>query len=131
MTPQHEPILLDCSSHFSLRSGALPSSRRLPTPRAPRRGAVDGAWWPRTTDLVAEGTETATAQALLSAASQPGNELTTDELVAVGTRQSLDHAQNAAALCRWDSEGGHSAPMDPEDRRSSFAGSPSPAGGLI
>lgn len=130
MTPQHEPILLDRSSRFSLRSGALPSSRRLPTPRAPRHGAVDGAWWPRTTDLVAEGTETATAQALLSAASQPGNELTTDELVAAGTRQSLDHAQNAAALRRWDDEGGHSA-VDPEDRRSSFAGSPSPAGGLI
>lgn len=67
MTPQHEPILLDRSSRFSLRSGALPSSRRLPTPRASRHGAVDGAWWPHTT----------------------------------------------------------------EDRRSSFAGSPSPAGGLI
>ncbi|MGF6886003.1 hypothetical protein ABIA39_007484 [Nocardia sp. GAS34] len=198
MTLQHEPILLDRSSRLALR-GALRSSRRLPTPRAPRPGAVDGAWWPRTTDLVAEladlevllagragrvdrimynmtawqpaprrtmiggrsvhldgyqhlpthtlcvlgldrtrlvllvipaGTATATAQALLSAASQPGNELTTDELVAAGTRHSLDHTQNAAALRRWDDEGGHSA-VDPEDRRSSFAGSPSPAGGLI
>ncbi|MEV6102353.1 DUF5994 family protein [Nocardia sp. NPDC051981] len=33
---------------------APPSSRRLPTPRAPRPGAVDGAWWPCTSDLVAE-----------------------------------------------------------------------------
>ncbi|MFD9614738.1 DUF5994 family protein [Streptomyces sp. NPDC059083] len=53
MTLQHESILLDRSSRFALRT-ALPASRRLPTPRAPRRGAVGGAWWPRTTDLVAE-----------------------------------------------------------------------------
>ncbi|WP_327120541.1 DUF5994 family protein [Nocardia sp. NBC_01730] len=51
MTLQHE---LDRSSRFALRSGAPPASRRLPTPQAPRRGAVDGAWWPRATDLVAE-----------------------------------------------------------------------------
>ncbi|WP_245717882.1 DUF5994 family protein [Nocardia miyunensis] len=54
MTRQHEPILLDRSSRFTLRSGPPPASRRLPTPRAPRPGAVDGAWWPRTSDLVAE-----------------------------------------------------------------------------
>ncbi|PFW98645.1 hypothetical protein CJ469_06046 [Nocardia farcinica] len=54
MTRQHEPILLDRSSRFALRSGPPPSSRRSPTPRAPRPGAVDGAWWPRTSDLVAE-----------------------------------------------------------------------------
>ncbi|WP_174575761.1 DUF5994 family protein [Nocardia miyunensis] len=188
MTPQHEPILLDRSARFSLRSGALPTSRRLPTPRAPRPGAVDGAWWPRTTDLVAEladleallagragivdrimynmtawqpaprrtmiggrsvhldgyrhlpthtlcvlgldrtrlvllvipaATETAAVQALLSAASQPGNELTADELMAAGTRHSLDRTQNEAALRRWDDEGGLGAPVAPEDRRAS------------
>lgn len=54
MTRQHEPILLDRSSRFALRSGPPPSSRRLPIPRAPRPGAVDGAWWPCTSDLVAE-----------------------------------------------------------------------------
>lgn len=54
MTLQHEPILFDRSSRFSLRGGEPPASRRLPRPRAPHPGAVDGAWWPRTTDLVAE-----------------------------------------------------------------------------
>ncbi|MEU1956774.1 DUF5994 family protein [Nocardia rhamnosiphila] len=200
MTLQHEPILQDRSSRFALRSGPPPASRRLPTPRAPRPGAVDGAWWPRTTDLVAElpdlaallgrragsidrimynmdawqpaprrtmiggrsirldgyrhlpthtlcvlgldrtrlvllvipaGTIAAAAQALLSAASRPGNEFTADELVAADTRRSLDHTQNEAALRRWDDEGGHSAPMDPADRSASVARSPSLARGLI
>ncbi len=200
MTLQHEPILLDRSSRFSLRSGAPPKSRRLPTPRAPRPGTVGGAWWPRTTDLIAEmadleallgrragsvdrimydvdawepapkrtviggrsvrldgyrhlpahtlcvlgldrtrlvllvipaGTAAATAQALLSAASRPDNEFTADELMAAGTRQSHERTQNEAALHRWDDEGGHSAPVNPEDRRTSFAGSPPLAGGPL
>ncbi|MGO4648078.1 DUF5994 family protein [Nocardia sp. 2YAB30] len=199
MTLQHEPILLDRSSRSSLRSGP-PPSRRFATPRASRPGAVDGVWWPRTTDLVAEladleallagrasgldrimynmdawqpaprrtmiggrsvrldgyrhlptptlcvlgldrtrlvllvipaGTQNVTAQALLWAASRPGNELTADELMAAHTRRSLDHTQNEAALGRWDDEGGHSAPVVPANRRSSFAGSPALPGGLI
>lgn len=48
----------------------------------------------------------ATAQALLSAASRPGNELTAHELVADTGRQMLEYAQNADALLRWDDEGG-------------------------
>ncbi|MGV9833727.1 DUF5994 family protein [Nocardia niigatensis] len=189
MTPQHESILLDRSSRFALRT-ALPASQPLPTPRAPRLGAVGGAWWPRTTDLVAElsdlevllgrradrvdrvmynidawepapsrtviggrsvrldgyrhlpahtlyvlgldrtrlvllvipaDTEAATARALLSAASRPGNELTAAELVAADTRHTLDHAQNEDALRRWDDEGGHTAPVNPADLRSSLA----------
>ncbi|MEU4843112.1 DUF5994 family protein [Nocardia testacea] len=200
MTLQHEPILLDRSSRFALRSGPPPSSRRLPTPRAPRPAAVDGAWWPRTRDLVAElsdlevllgrragsvdrimynldawqpaprrtmigrrsvrldgyrhlpahtlcvlgldrtrlvllvipaHTQNATAQALLAAASRPGNELTADELVAVDTRRSLDRTQNEAALRRWDDEGGHPAPMDPADRGASVVRSPALTGGLV
>ncbi|WP_275426190.1 DUF5994 family protein [Nocardia arizonensis] len=201
MTLQHEPILLGRSSRFALRSGSPPSSRRLATPRAPRPGAVDGAWWPRTTDLVAElsdpeallsrragsidrimfnldawqpaprrtmiggrsvrldgyrhlpghtlcvlgldrtrlvllvipaGTQTATAQALLWAASRPGNEFTADELVAADARRSsLDHTQNEAAVRRWDDEGGHNAPIDPADRSASCAGSPARAGGPL
>ncbi|MEU4344196.1 DUF5994 family protein [Nocardia sp. NPDC023852] len=200
MALQHEPILLDRSSRFALRSGPPPSSRRLATPRAPRPGAVDGAWWPRTTDLVAElpdleallgrwagsidrimynmdawqpaprrtmiggcsvrldgyrhlpahtlcvlgpdrtrlvllvipaNIQNATAQALLAAASRPGNEFTADELVATDTRHSRDHTQNEAALRRWDDEGGHGAPMDPADQRASCAGSPALARGLI
>ncbi|MEU7764833.1 DUF5994 family protein [Nocardia sp. NPDC049190] len=192
MTLQHEPILQDRSARYSLRSGPPPPPR---APR-PRALAVGGAWWPRTTDLVAEladlerlfarraggvdrimynmdawqsaprrttiggrsvrldgyrhlpahalcvvgldrtqlvllvipaGTEAATAQALLSAASRPGSELTSDEVVAA---EILDRSRNAAALCRWDDEGGHNAPVDPADRRSSFAGSPSLPGGL-
>ncbi|WP_325052115.1 DUF5994 family protein [Nocardia stercoris] len=197
MTLQHEPVLLDRSSRFALCSDP-PSSRRSPARRAPRPAAVDGAWWPRTTDLVAElsdlavllgrradsidrimynvdawqpaprrttiggrsihldgyrhlpahtlcvlgldrtrlvllvipaGTPNATAQALLSAASRPGNQLTADELVAADTRRSLEYLQNDAALRRWDDEGGHPAPMDPANRRAS--GSPALAGGLI
>lgn len=54
MTRQPEPIQVDRSSRFALRSGLPPFSRRLPSPRAPRPGAVDGAWWPHTSDLVAE-----------------------------------------------------------------------------
>lgn len=200
MTLQHEPILLDRSSRFALRIGPPPSSRRLPTPRAPRPGAVDGAWWPRTSDLVTElsdleallsrragsidrimynmdawqpaprrtmigrrsvrldgyrhlpahtlcvlgldrtrlvllvipaDTQTATAQALLWAASRPGNELTADELLAADTRDSLDRTQSEAALRRWDDEGGHNAPMDPADRGASGARSPALMGGLI
>ncbi|WP_373281742.1 DUF5994 family protein [Nocardia aobensis] len=53
MTRQHEPIPQDRSPRFTLHSRP-PVSRRLPTPRAPRPGSVDGARWPRTTDLVAE-----------------------------------------------------------------------------
>ncbi|WP_174361890.1 DUF5994 family protein [Nocardia brevicatena] len=200
MTLQHERILPDRSARLSLRSGP-PASRRSPTPRAPRPGVVDGAWWPRTRDLVAElvelealfigqtgtidrvmynmdawqaaprrttlggrsvhldgyrhlpthtlcvlgldrtrlvllvipaGTETVSAQALLSAASRPGNELTADELVAADTRAVLDRSQNATALRRWDDEGGHGAPVDPDtDHLPSFAGYPTPAGGRI
>ncbi|MFE2995253.1 DUF5994 family protein [Nocardia sp. NPDC059246] len=197
MTLQHKSIVLDRPSRFTLRT-ALPSSRRLPTPRAPRPGAVDGAWWPRTTDLVAElsdleallgrraggvdrimynidawepapsctviggrsvrldgyrhlpahtvcvlgldrtrlvllvipaDTEAATAQALLSAASRPGNELTAAELMAADTRHTRDHAQNEDALRRWDDEGGHTAPVNPADLRSRSI--PGPTGGLI
>lgn len=189
MTRQHEPILLDRSSRCALRSGPPPSSRRLPAPRAPRPGAVDGAWWPRTSDLIAEladlaallagqagsldrimyniaawqpaprrtmlggrsvrldgyrhlpahtlcvlgldrnrlvllvipaHTQNAPAQALLWAASRPGNELTADELVAADTRHSLDHTQNETALRRWDNEGGHPAPI-PAERGASVA----------
>lgn len=79
-------------------------------------------------------TSNATARALLSAASQPGDELTADEIVVVGTRHSLDHAQNEAALHRWDDEGGHNAPMGPADRgpaSPSCARSASSVGGLI
>lgn len=54
MTRQLEPIPLDRSSRFCLRSGVPSMSRRSPTPRARRLEAVDGAWWPRTTDLIAE-----------------------------------------------------------------------------
>ncbi|MFE3798868.1 DUF5994 family protein [Nocardia tengchongensis] len=194
MTLQHESIQLDRSSRFTLRT-ALPASRRLPTPRAPRPGAVGGAWWPRTTDLVAElsdleallgrragsvdrimynidawepapsrtvvsgrsvrldgyrhlpahtlcvlgldrtrlvllvipsDTETATAQALLSAASRPGYELTAAELMAADTRHTLDHIQNEDALRRWDDEGSRTAPVNPTDLRSSFAVPPAP-----
>ncbi|MFE3227648.1 DUF5994 family protein [Nocardia sp. NPDC059228] len=194
MTLQHESILLDRSSRFALRT-ALPASRRLPTPRAPRRGAVGGAWWPRTTDLVAElsdleallgrragsvdrimynidawepapsrtviggrsvrldgyrhlpahtlcvlgldrtrlvllvipsDTEAATARALLSAVSRPGNELTAAELMVADTPIPLDHTQNEDALRRWDDEGGRTAPVNPTDLRSSLAGPPAP-----
>ncbi|MEV3961602.1 DUF5994 family protein [Nocardia sp. NPDC050193] len=184
MTPRHEQIRLDRSPRFSLRNGPSPASWRLPTPRAPRPGAVHGAWWPRTDDLVAElatldfealqpgrarpvdrvmynvddwrpapertalggrsvrldgyrhlpahtlcilgldrtrlvllvipaRTEAANARALLCAASRPGNELTASELVTAADRQSLEYAQNADALCRWDDEGGR-APVPAE-----------------
>lgn len=188
MTPQHEPILLDRSARFSLRD-RLPGSRRLPTPRRSRPGVVGGAWWPHTSNLVAEiadlqtllgsragnvdrimynldtwqpaprhamlggqsirldgyrhlpahtlcvlgldrtrlvllvipaATATDTAQALLSAASRPDNELTAGELVAADTRHHLERNQNATALYRWDDEGGHLAQLNPADRRSSF-----------
>jgi hypothetical protein len=56
--------------------------------------------------------EAASARALLSAASRRGNELTADELVAADTRDRLDRTQSAAALRRWDDEGGHCAPVD-------------------
>ncbi|WP_139347868.1 DUF5994 family protein [Nocardia donostiensis] len=187
MTPQHEPILLDRSARFSLRD-RLPLSHRLPTPRRSRPGAVGGAWWPHTNNLVAEmadlqtllgsragsvgrimynldtwqpaprhtmlggqsvrldgyrhlpahtlcvlgldrtrlvllvipaATATDTAQALLSAASRLDNELTAGELVAADTRHRLERNQNAA-LHRWDDEGGHLAPVNPADRRSSI-----------
>ncbi|GGL10423.1 hypothetical protein GCM10011588_26040 [Nocardia jinanensis] len=65
-------------------------------------------------------TEAATAQALLSAASRPGNELTAAELVAATDRYSLEYAQNADALRRWDDEGGRAAV--PAGRLSSSAG---------
>ncbi|WP_157171538.1 DUF5994 family protein [Nocardia veterana] len=188
MTLQHEPVPLDRSARFSLRSGASPRSRRLP--QAPRPGVVGGAWWPHTTDLVAEmagleallgrragsverimynidawdpapkrtvigkrsvrldgyrhlpthmlcvlgldgtrlvllvipaGTEAAAAQALLTAAARPGSEFTADELVASGTRRSLENIQNRVALCRWDDEGGHDAPVALQDRDTSIA----------
>ncbi|MGW1741202.1 DUF5994 family protein [Nocardia sp. NPDC001965] len=177
MTLQHEQIKPDRSVRLSRRGGSPPESRRRPTPRAPRPGAVAGAWWPHTDDLVAElagldfealqrgrarpvdrimyniddwrpaprrmtlgggpvhldgyrhlpahtlcvlgldrtrlvllvipaGTDAATARALLSAASRPGNELTADELVGAADRQFLEYAQNADALRRWDDEGG-------------------------
>ncbi|WP_181068670.1 DUF5994 family protein [Nocardia nova] len=185
MTLQHEPIPLDRSARFSLRGGPSPRS-----PQAPRPGVVGGAWWPHTTDLVAEmagleallgrraggverimynidawdpapkhavlgkrsvrldgyrhlpahmlgvlgldgtrlvllvipaGTEAAAAQALLTAAARPGSEFTADELVAAGTRRSLENTQNRVALCRWDDEGGHNAPVAPQDRDTSIA----------
>jgi len=188
MTLQHEPVPLDRSARFSLRSGASPRSRR--SPQAPRPGVVDGAWWPRTTDLVAEiacleallgrragnverimynidawdpapkrtviegrsvrldgyrhlpthmlcvlgldgtrlvllvipaGTEAAAAQALLTAAARPGSEFTADELVASGTRRNLENIHNRVALCRWDDEGGHDAPVALQDRDTSIA----------
>ncbi|MCP2280003.1 DUF5994 family protein [Nocardia amikacinitolerans] len=174
MTLQCKPILLDHPPRFSLRDRLPLASRRSPKPRVPRPGAVDGAWWPRTTDLVAEladlealfagrgaverimydmdawqptprrttvggrlirldgyrhlpahticvlgldrtrlvllvipaDTEAASAAALLSAASRPGNELTADELVAADTQDSLDRSQYTVALRRWDDEGG-------------------------
>ncbi|WP_433491637.1 DUF5994 family protein [Nocardia grenadensis] len=53
MTPQHDPILLDRSTRFSLRD-RLSLSRRLPTPRRSPPGTVGGAWWPRSNDSVAE-----------------------------------------------------------------------------
>ncbi|MEV0108551.1 DUF5994 family protein [Nocardia sp. NPDC050799] len=56
MTLQHEPILLDRSPRFSLRSRPS-ASHRLPTPRAPHPGVVGGAWWPHSTDLAAEMTD--------------------------------------------------------------------------
>ena len=69
--------------------------------------------------VIPADTQNATAEALLSAASRPGNELTADELMAAHTRRSLDRTQNEAALRRWDDEGGHNAPVDPAGRRSS------------
>jgi hypothetical protein len=54
MTLQYERILPDRSTRISLRDDPAPASRRSLTPRAPRSGSVDGAWWPRSTDLVAE-----------------------------------------------------------------------------
>ncbi|WP_245717139.1 DUF5994 family protein [Nocardia mikamii] len=188
MTLQHEPVPLDRSARFSLRGGASPRSPRLP--QAPRPGVVGGAWWPHTTDLVAEmaglaallgrraggverimynidawdpapkrtalgkhsvrldgyrhlpahmlcvlgldgtrlvllvipaGTEAAAAEALLTAAARPGSEFTADELVAAGTRRGVERSQNRVALCRWDDEGGHVAPVPPQDRASSPA----------
>ncbi|WP_113975010.1 hypothetical protein [Nocardia puris] len=53
--------------------------------------------------------ENAAAQALLSAASRPGNELTAFELMAAHTRHHLEDTDNDAALRRWDDEGGRSA----------------------
>ncbi|WP_327150102.1 DUF5994 family protein [Nocardia sp. NBC_01329] len=179
MTLQQKKIPLEHPARFSLRSGAAPASRRLPTPRAPRPGIVDGAWWPRTDDLVTElaglaalqrgragavdrimydtdtwgpapkrttvggcpvrldgyrhlpahtlcflgsdrtrrvllvipaETEAATAQALLSAASRPGNELTAEELMSAAEGNSPERTADAAAFHRWDNEGGHGAP---------------------
>ncbi|MFI5716118.1 DUF5994 family protein [Nocardia sp. NPDC051750] len=176
MTSLNEQAQLGGSARVSLRSGPPPESRRLPTPRAPRPGAIDGAWWPRTDDLVTELAELealqsgrmgvvdrimynmdawrpaprrtavggrsvrldgyrhlpahtlcflgldrtrlvllviparadeATAWALLAAASRPGNELTAGELIAADSRHRRERTENAAALRRWDDEGGH------------------------
>ncbi len=193
MTQSHEQALPGGSARISLRSGPPPASRRLPTPRAPRPGAVDGAWWPHTDDLLTElarveaplsggmgavdrimydldawrpapkrstvggrsvrldgyrhlpahtlcflgsdrtrlvllvvpaHTDAATARALLAAASRPGNELTADELIAAADRRGLERIENAAALRRWDDEGGHDA--QPPRRATSSAGARSP-----
>lgn len=190
MTLQQERILLDRSPRISLRPGPPPATRRLPTPRAPRPGAVDGAWWPHTDDLVAAladldalqrvrmgavdrilynsddwrpapkrtplgarsvrldgyrhlpahtlcvlgsdrtrfvllvipaDTDTATARALLAAASRPGNERGADELVAAAIQDRLECSQDVAALRRWDDEGGSDA-LVRADRCLSFAG---------
>ncbi|MBF6346658.1 hypothetical protein IU421_09810 [Nocardia cyriacigeorgica] len=75
--------------------------------------------------VIAPDTVAGTAEALLSAASGPGSELTAGELMADdGGRR--DRFQSAVALDRWDDEGGHSAASP---RRRAASATPSTAAG--
>jgi hypothetical protein len=73
-------------------------------PTALGTGYADGAWWPRSRDLVAE--------LPMHTAASPDHTLTAGELLAAGVRDTFDRTESSTARERWDHEGGHADARD-------------------